>query len=310
MNQRKNNPDKNLLKIALLLGMSLSAGVACKKANIEESTVSVASVDPVEVSVESGITMLGGIADDQTSSGYAVLEKSQSGVSPIWNILLGPQAIADNCLRAYQSTCNLGLKSASYDACNPTGTNLSISGQVQLSYSHSSCTMTTIGDSVVRSYSLNISGPRGGVLSHSSDLATDYKGSSYGGGGKMTLVSGGWSLEILGRHTDLNIRNLKVMSLSTRTVSPVSVTGSLSRVSRVMDGGQIEVNHNFAKFTTTMVPQNLRWTANCCHPTSGSLGLTFSGSKTGSATVTFQGCGSAQVDRDGQSSLIELSYCE
>ncbi len=295
---------------AIAIGLSLSATIACKKANIDDSIVNAASVDPVELSVESGLTMLGGIADDQTSSGYAINQKSQSGVSPLWSILLGPSAVADNCLRAYQSVCSSGLKSATYDGCNPAGTNLSISGQVQLSYSHSSCTLTTDGDSVTRSYSLSMSGPRGGVLTHTSELGTDYKGQTYGGGGKVTLAGGGWNIDILGRHSELSIRGQKIMSISTRTTAPVAVTGSLSRIARIMNGGQVEVSHNLAKFSTTMVPQNLRWSANCCHPTSGSINMTFSGSKAGSATVTFQGCGSAQVDRDGQTSLIELSYCE
>jgi len=77
-----------------------------------------------------------------------------------------------------------------------------------------------------------------------------------------------------------------------------------------MNGGSLEVNHNLAGFTAIFTPSNLQWSAGCCHPVAGSLAVTYSGSKTGTATVSFNGCGSATVNQDGQSQAVEFSYCE
>jgi hypothetical protein len=286
--------------------------IGCKKAAVEDETVFAAATDPVEYVVESGVSMLSGVADDQTSATYAGYSSKMRNQKSIWSVLFGESAVANNCLRAFQSTCISGVQSATYSNCNPIGTSRTLNGSVTLSYSHMSCTLTTVGDSVNRTYDLSIFGVRGGQIQHSSNLASDYRGPgmSYGGGGKLTRTAIGWDLEILGRHSNLQFRDRELMNVSVRTLSPVAVTGALSRQNRTMNGGAIEVNHNLAQFTTTMVPSNLRWSNSCCHPVSGSLALSFSGSKTGSAAVTFQGCNSIQLDRDGQTSLITMSYCE
>jgi hypothetical protein len=111
-------------------------------------------------------------------------------------------------------------------------------------------------------------------------------------------------------HSFVGRRGREVYNVSLRTLQPIVITGGLSRANRLVNSGQIEVNHNLAKFTALITPSNIQWSSDCCHPVSGSLSVTYSGSKTGTSTVTFQGCGSAQVNDNGQSEDIELSYCE
>ncbi len=295
------------LKITVL-SLMLALAACGKRNQTDDNSAQSLSVDPVEASVESGLTMISGMADEQAGSSYAQMTSQQKG--SVWQMLLGPQALADACTRAYFQTCNSGVKEANYNACLVSGTSRSITGSVDLSYSHTSCTLSTNGDSVTRTYDLEISGPRGGVVSHQSAVASDYRGSSYGGGGRITKTNAGWDLEVLGRHSQMQYRSREVFNVSTRTLSAMQITGSLSRSGRTVTGGQLEVNHNLSKFTSVIVPSNLQWTNSCCHPTSGSLSVTYSGSKSGSATVTFQGCGSATVDQGGQQQQIELSYCE
>lgn len=278
--------------------------VSCAKKNETSS-----DVDPVEASVESGITMISGMADEQVGASLAY--RAPETRPTVWASLLGSQAWAADCTRAYYSSCISGVKNANYNQCSISGTSRQLTGNVALTYSDMSCGLSSNGDTVTRTYSLKINGPRGGEVEHSSDSQTDYRnGSAYGGGGRLTKTSTGWQLDILGRHTTLKFSGRELFDVSIRTLSPLSVSGGLNRASRVVQGGQLEVNHNIAKFTTTITPSNLQWSAACCHPTSGSLSMSFSGTKTGSASVTFNGCGSATVDQGGQTSTIQLSYCE
>lgn len=155
-----------------------------------------------------------------------------------------------------------------------------------------------------------MSGIRGGNLSTSSTTSTDYKNQSYGGGGRLTTTTNGWNLEILGKHKSLNVSGVELANISLRTLSPLLVTGSLSRINRTVSGGQIEVNFNKATTTAVVHPLNLQWSNSCCHPISGSMSLTWSGSKSGTSAVTFQDCGQATIIENGQERNIELSYCE
>lgn len=292
---------KKILLMTLLIAISLG----CKKKQEEDSDL---SVDPVEASVESGISMISGMADDQAGSAYAF--NSKNTPTSIWEVILGEKAYAATCSRAFYASCNSGLKSASFNQCEIMGTAATLYGNVNLTYSDSSCSLISNGNSVTRTYNIEINGPRGGKISHSSDNRTDYRSTSYGGGGRLTKTVSGWGADILGRNSVLTFRGRTIFDVSVRTLNQVSISGSLSRASRVVNGGQIEVNHNVAGFTSVITPSNLQWNNTCCYPVSGSLSVSYSGSKTGSATVTFSGCGSASVNQSGQVSSINMSYCE
>jgi hypothetical protein len=293
-------------KLILLLAITGLIS-ACGKKTKTDDEVNALSVDPVEATVESGITIVSAMADDQSGSSYAFQTKPSKS---IWEVLLGQKAYAAACARAFFSSCDSGIKSAIYNACEISGTAYSITGQVSLTYSNASCALANDGDYVNRTFDLDISGPRGGVVSHSSANASDYRGTSYGGGGQLTKTSSGWEIDVLGRHSAMTFRNRNLYNVSVRTLSPINITGSLSRTARVVSGGQLEVNHNLAEFTAVFTPTDLAWNGSCCHPVSGSIAVNYSGSKTGSATVTFNGCGSASIDEDGQQRTIEFSYCE
>ena len=283
------------LKLSIL--MLLVTACAQKKEGILE-------VDPTTAAVESATTLVSGVADDQSGSSFAVRTPSwkQQAILPI--------AFASGCSRAVYNTCQSGVKTETYSSCVPGLSNFTLNGSVTLTYSNSTCDLSAVGSYVTRTYDLDLSGPHGGELSVSSATQSDYRGTSYGGGGKLTVTNTGWNLEILGKRKVLSFKNEKLFDVSVRTTAPLVVTGSLSRGSRVINSGQLEVNHNVAGFTGLFVAQNLQWSNACCHPISGSFNVTWSGTKTGSATVTFQGCGQASVNENGQTRNIELSYCE
>lgn len=293
------------MKQILLLSLILTMSIGCKK-KLEEDTD--LTVDPVEASVESGVSMISGMSDEQAGTSYAF--QSQKIPTSIWEVLLGEKAYAATCTRALYASCNSGVRTASFNQCDVSGSSATLYGDVTLTYSDAACGLSSNGNTVTRTYNIEINGPRGGKIAHSSDNRSDYRGTSYGGGGRLTKTVSGWGLDILGRNSVLTFRGRSIFDVSVRTLSQVSISGSLSRASRLVTGGQIEVNHNMAGFTSVITPSNLQWSNSCCYPVSGSLSVSYSGSKTGSATVTFSGCGSASVNQGGQVSSVNMSYCE
>jgi len=280
-----------------------------KKANDSDGSD---SINSTEASIESGLSVMNGSMDDQAGSSFASLttpSKPTAIASTLYRLAL-PEAEAVACSRAVVSSCTAGVKSALYNACDLANTLFKMSGQVNLTYSQSDCSLNVNGDTVTRTYSVSISGPRSGTLTLSSNSASDYNGATYGGGGRLTKTASGWNIDVLGKHKSFSRRGFELFNISMRTTSPWQVTGSLSRASRVVNSGVLEINHNLAKFTMTVTPNNLQYSASCCHPVSGSLNVGFSGSKTGNATVSFQSCGVASLLENGQTTALELSYCE
>lgn len=251
---------------------------------------------------ESVSTALSSLADEQSGASMARAE------NPLITLLL-PRAVADSCQRPFYVSCQSGFKSETYDSC-PLYLG-KIDGEAQLAYSNGSCSLTTAGQSVSRSYDFTVTGPRGGTYYVTSDTAQDYKGDTYGGGEVLSKTMGGWTVDILGRHKSfVSRRGREAYNVSLRTLQAYTITGSLSRSSRLVNGGQIEVNHNLAGLTALIEPNQVQWSSSCCHPVSGSLTITYSGSRTGSASIEFLGCGAAQIVRAGQIQNIGLSYCE
>ncbi len=294
-----------------ILVLSLTA---CGKKLTETNNsdgINLLSIDPTESVVESGISALDGVADEQANASLASLSKPiQFNKFDFVKSLLVPEAYAAVCERAYAQTCNSGVKQVTYAGCTNVTGQASLNGDVGLSYSHGSCTLSSAGDSVTRTYDLNITGPRGGIFAITSDNETDYLGQTYGGGGKLTKTSSGFDIEIMGKHKSFVYNNRLLYDVSMRTTSPIGVTGTIARVGRTVSGGTMEIHHNLAKFTAAITPNNLTYSNVCCHPVAGTLAINYSGSVTGNATLTFNGCGSATYIKAGQAKDITLSYCE
>lgn len=275
---------------------------SCAKNQTEESAVTVSNT---AAEVESGSTAVTSMLDEQAGNNFALTTPTNKSIFE----MAVPKSYALDCMRPYFSTCSAGVKSASYDACN-TGA-FTLSGTAQLQYSQSSCSMNVNGDSVTRTYSLQRVGPRGGTLSVSSEAKADYRGGSlYGGGGRLTKTASGYSLDILGKHKSLTIKDRTVYDVSVKTILPLQVSGGLDRANRTIQSGKLEVNHNRAGETAVWTYNNVQFSSQCCHPISGTIDIVWSGAKTGQAQMTFQGCGLAQVTEGGQSTQVEMSYCE
>ncbi|OQW52823.1 MAG: hypothetical protein A4S09_08240 [Proteobacteria bacterium SG_bin7] len=270
-----------------------------------------AQVNNEDAAVETAVGSISGLSDNQAGESYLAINNSfkEKVMTEMQNLLL-PQAVADDgCVRPIFAACINGIRESTYNNCSPANSKASINGYIRLTYSQANCTLS-VSDKVNRTFEVTISGPRGGSATLSSANKSDYNGNVYGGGGQLTKTANGFDVEILGKNISLDYKGVELYNVSIRTLSTVHISGTLSRQSRLVNGGQIEVNHNKAKFTALFEPHNLQWQSGCCYPVSGSLSVTYSGSKTGSATVTFNGCGLAQHSDGVQEKPVVLNYCE
>lgn len=264
------------------------------------------AVDPVEAMIESAVTVLSGIADDQSGANFAWRHSSPHPLE----LLLGEQAFAAVCSRAVSQSCSANQKTITYSACQ-VGLANTLSGNVTLTYSNGSCSMSTDGNTVTRTYEWTLTGPRGGTVTRTSASMMDYTGASYGGGGRLTKTASGFSLDILGKHTELyGPRGTVWYDVSMRTTAALSLN-QVARSGRILTGGALQVNHNLAEFTATFVPSNVVWTSSCCHPTGGSISVSYSGSRSGSGTLQFGAtCGTATLTAGSETQTVSLGFCE
>lgn len=262
--------------------------------------------------LESGMTMLQGMADDASGSSFAYLQMPQYSKIALAEKLIFSSAQAANCGRAFSQVCNVGVKSISYTSCQ-IGSGFSLSGSVNLTYSNNSCNLD-IGDNVIRTYDHTISGPRGGTIQTTSAQRADYRGTQIGGGGRLSRNGAtSWEAEILGKHKIATRNGRTLFDVSVRTTSTIAITGAVGRSGRTVSSGTLEVNHNRAGFTATysvISGQPLVWNSSCAHPVSGQLSASYQGSINGSGTITFSGCGAAQLSKDGSTRTLAIGYAE
>ena len=299
------------LRTSLLLVSTIIALSGCR----QESSDSSDSTDTQADSLESAITMIAGQADDASGGSFALQTKSNAWKYAAVESLFYGSANAANCGRAYNQACNnsTGTKSITYNSCDISARGFSLSGNVTLQYDNNNCSLG-VGESVTRTYDHTITGPRGGAIQTTSALRSAYDGTQIGGGGMLAHTSATlWTLEIAGKHK-IGTRNGRTLfDVSARTTTPIAISNTLSRSGRTIGSGAIEVKHNRAGFTTTYTAnsgQPLVWNSTCCHPVSGRLDATFSDAITGSGSITFNGCGTAVLSKDGSTRTLSLGYCE
>lgn len=230
----KTSLTKTLSLSAVVLGLALSG---CRAQNNEATDLY--TTDTQADALESGITMLQGMADDAAGSSFAyqpTLSPSKFAVAT--NLFFAP-AHAATCLRAYSQVCDVGVKSANYNECQ-IGSAFSLSGEVTLTYSNNSCDLS-VGENVVRTYEHTISGPRGGAIQTTSAVRADYRGTQIGGGGRLTRTGvSSWDAEILGKHK-IGTRNGRTLfDVSVRTTSAIAISGALGRSGRSVVSGSLE----------------------------------------------------------------------
>lgn len=308
----------NMLAMSTLLTLS----IACSKKNLNKDELASdenSVIEEVSKSIGSNLD-----ANEPSSSSSNSMNKIET--QGIYNSLDASTHCSDLALLAACSvdpTDGLGVKTAQYNACQVetprSALALTLSGSVQLKYSNNNCGLNTIGDSVTRTYDLQYLASNNAsvtVKSAATEVTDPVTGQSLtiGGGARLTHENAGWSLDILGRNVSVkNRRGTAIIDIAIKTAAPIVGHGYRFDGSRVVDSGTIEVFHKLAKYKTTNTVHNLQYSAQCCHPVAGTIDLNYQGAdKAWTGTLTFTGCGTADLAKNGEASIQSISFntCE
>jgi hypothetical protein len=270
-----------------------------------------------EEAVQSGASAISGGANAGNSQTGAISKSFTATPSENFAAHL-EQAISPNAYAtvgcgqfAVQDACSSGSKSANYVNCLTWGG--VINGSIDLTYSSATCAMAT-GNSLIRKVNLTRDGIFGATITtDSTNPSTAYDGTAVGAGATITNTgSGTYTYSLDGVH---KVRTTPLgktaYDVNVMTSSPMTLSGSLSG-NRTVDGGSVVVYHNLAKYTAIFTPHNLSYnSATCCHPTSGTLDVSYSGSVNGGGSVSFNStCGLVTLTLDGESQEVNLHGCE
>ncbi len=295
------------MKLKLILISLIFLNLGCK----EDILIGDQTIDVIEAGISSMNDIPDDVSNENLASNQNYLKKSP-WIKLLESVQILKAHAADCTGRAGGLTCSAGEKNYNYLNCTIPSTNQVLNGSVSLMYSDTAnCTLDTNGESVTRRYDYTRTTSWGAVVTTTDDNKVDYTGGApYGGGGILTNVSGNFILEIDGKHkTRTTAGGRSALDLSIRTTSPITMS-SLSRISRSINGGRLEIAHNIRKFTVALVPSNLNFDTTCCYPTSGSISVAISGSINATGLVEFNGCGNATLAKNGVTKNIGLYSCE
>lgn len=294
------NKHKQRLLLGCITSLCLIISACGEQAEIEEND----SIDEIAKITESAVNVIGELSDEESGTDPNFSAKA-SGAELI---VSGKQTCNE---LAALNRCSEGVKEASYDSCNVSGTLGTLDGNVQLDYSQDDCDMSLSGYSVKRTYDLTYTSAFNRQYSVSSAPHEDYQGNAVGGGGVLTRTGSGWEIEMLGKRRIIKgRRGGTLMDVSITTASPIEIDGSLRRAERTAVGGEILISHNLANYVTSLKPYNLKWTDDCCQPVSGQLTIELSGSINNSGIIEFQGCGQAELTLQDGSRLLTIDRCQ
>ncbi|MEQ1877022.1 MAG: hypothetical protein ABL958_10280 [Bdellovibrionia bacterium] len=290
---------KTQLLLALLVATSL---IGCGKAKDDGDDNS--QFSEAGHSLEGTINALSSISDDASDASVSSFSTASAS------------AASSFCQRPASQACVAsganGVRAISYSGCVIPYSVITATGDAALTFNSNTCSLANTGDQVNRTYDVTFEGYYGATLRVSSESHQNYEGNTLGGGGLLTKTATGWEISVLGQHRVFKTRRgREVGNVSIRTVQPSIVTGTLTKVNRTVNSGQLEVAHNIAKVTATYTPSNLHWEASCCYPISGSLNVTLRGNDTRSADIAITGCGTAKITyNDGTVEDHTFRYCE
>lgn len=200
-----------------------------------------------------------------------------------------PQAQAATCNTAEFSTCSANSVLRNFNSCTVGG--YVLTGSVAMTWTGgSNCTLSAT------SQAIRIT-PNYSVAANNMSLSSTKTGTY---GTTLTWASGSGTTRVFsyvndGINRTLSSNGSVLLSLNTRTVTPISVTGN-TRGNRILSSGAgaLEIVNVTSPETCTFQPSSVSWaTANCNCATVGQwLG---SCSVMGTFTMTITGCGTASI---------------
>lgn len=293
--------------IFILVSLSLLA-TSCKK---KDELISTTELDAEEMGQQIGETMAavdeaggsGGQLAFMKSNLRTIARKAPGALEkPSLISLLNPTAEATTCTASPGfGACSNDRVIRNFNGC--TIGSATLSGTVTLSYydndgfNDTTCSLN-VGETIARNPNFVVTGLRGARLEVT-------KTGTFG----QTILRSTNSLYYLnndGINRKLTYNGITLLDVTTTISSQIFVSGT-ARSGRVMNGGTILINDNIKGKSCSMSPSNVTWNGSCNCAVSGS----WSGScDTGTtATLTITGCGTADVDVNGETESITLDRC-
>jgi len=247
-------------------------------------------------------------AEDAVATGIGALSSSILAQS---SHTISKREITTCGTLVFADECSSETKTATYTDCAIGSTDLKYSGHVALRFKGPLCRFTLSDDAFTRIVELTRDGLLGSTVTTSSELHKDYRGNTIGGGSTTTKTPDGSNTEIMGLHKiRTNKAGEKTFDISFRTTDSF-VANHLARGTFAIQSGTMEVIHNLAEYTATFVAKDLVLDPSaCCYPTSGTVSVTYAGSITGAASVSFGTCGEVTFTRNGAEKSLTLAGCE
>lgn len=290
--------DRSTTGILVAAALAAAGAGGCRKGIDDQGQIG-ASVG--EVLASAGEAAGGGTTTAWVAPVFRVPELLRG---PAWRRAvdaLAPSAEAAACYPFTFSSCDGGgIRTETFSAC--TFGAATVDGSVTLSFSNTAtCLLAAPGDFVVRNADITVTGPYGGSLIVTTPT----------GGQTLTRTSGGFDFDVSEvRRTLVGPRGATLFDISTQTTVPLSLTGS-SRDDLAIVSGTLVVTHHLAGYSVSLTPNQLTWKPTCTCAVSGTLtGKVTGGHADGkSATVTLTGCGTADVDVDGDTESVTMDRC-
>lgn len=304
--------------VSTLAAIGLAAATGCGSSSSTNSSTTASEI--AEGAVSGGVN---GTEPGGTSGAfYQVPSKSKlqqfaSFLNPIQSSIAGTSCPT---ILSQSSSCSSGDLTLTYDDCSFAHSSATWSGTQTIAFSPSCPTTMTVAQLMSSGITLTRTFGTGTTETNASGEVTtiDTTTAASSGYNSSVTVSGegeqavwsasGRTLQILGLHLT-GSGNEKY----DHTINSTALTVSGYGTNRALSNGTVTVQHNLAKYTAVVTISNLAWgLANCCHPTSGSFSTSYSGSVSGTETLTFSdtSCGAASLQStSGATSAITLGHC-
>lgn len=297
------------MKKWMFILVSLSLVVTSCQKKVDE--ISTSELDAEEMAQQIGETMA---AVDEAGGSGGQLAFMKSNLRTFAR--RAPEALEKTSLislvnpTAEAATCSSapGFGSCSNDRIvrdfnNCTIGSATVSGTVTLSYydndgfNDTTCSLST-GETIARNPNFIVTGLRG------AELAVTKTGSF--GQTILRATSNQYYLNNDGINRKLTLNGTTLLDVTTTISSQIFVSGT-ARSGRTMNGGTILVTDNIKGKTCSLAPSNVTWNGSCNCAISGSWSGSCSTGTTASVTIT--GCGTADIDINGETESITLDRC-
>ncbi len=302
-------------RVWIIISLLLSSLVVTHCSNGTGSFVDGTSPTELAIGVLSGIASVSDTTGTMAYQKPALFEFHM--IPKAWAISVCPSVWDANSA----TNCSGNVMTLTYSDCAPTASSISTwKGAQYLTFSGQTCgTPQTAwaSGSVVRTFDPKTYRSTGtGVKIWMNTAVTSGYQSSVSGGttinfvgaqARTATISG---IEYFATKT-IGDQTQTVWDQTVSTTSPLVIAGT--GATRTLSSGTTLVQNNRLLFSASVMVQTALVFSDttCCFPTSGVLATSFTGTQSGSETLTFSSsCGNATyVDSTGKSSTLALTHC-